>query len=272
MKRLVTIQDISCFGRCSTTVALPIISALGIETVTLPTAILSTHTGEFENYSFLPMTEEMHKIIEHWKEQKLEFDAIYVGYIGTVEQIDTVCDFIDYFKKDDTVVFVDPAMADNEKLYQGLKTEYVKAIKRLCQKADIIAPNIYEAMFLCEDECKKEHTYDEAVKMLKPLSMICDKIIITGIHKEDQIVTLGYDKKTDTITEKINSKIDGMYYGTGDIFSSVFIGTYIKGEPFKNAISKAVEFVDESIKNTVSEKEKYWYGINFEECLGSLTK
>ena len=271
MKRLVTIQDISCFGRCSTTVALPIISALGIETVTLPTAILSTHTGEFKNYSFLPLTSQMHKIINHWKEENISFDAIYVGYIGTVEQIDTVCEFIDYFKGENTVVFVDPAMADNKELYQGLKTEYVKAIKRLCKKADIIAPNIYEAMLLCDEECKKEHTYEEAVNMLKPLSLMCDKIIITGIHKDDTIITLGYDKKTDIITEKNNSKIEGMYYGTGDIFSSVFIGAYMNGAVFSECISKAVEFVEESIKNTVAESEKYWYGINFEECLDSLT-
>lgn len=272
MKRLVTIQDISCFGRCSSTVALPIISALGIETIILPTAILSTHTGEFENYSFLPLTDEMHKIINHWKELEITFDAIYVGYIGTIEQIDTVCDFIDYFKGENTKVFVDPAMADNEKLYQGLETGYVEAIKKLCKKADIIAPNIYEAMFLCGENNKKGHTYKEAMDILLPLSSLCDKVIITGIHKDDGIVTLGYDKNTETITKKVNSKVEGMYYGTGDIFSSVFIGTYINNIPFDECINKAVEFVEEAIKNTVDEKEKYWYGINFEKCLNSLTR
>lgn len=272
MKRLVTIQDISCFGKCSTTVALPIISALGIETVILPTAILSTHTGEFENYTFLSLTDEMERISEHWKKEKIEFDAIYVGYIGSVHQIDNICKFIDDFKGENTIVYVDPAMADNAKLYSGISHEYVQAIKKLLKKADIISPNIYEAMLLVNEECKSEYTHDDAKQILYSLKKLYDKSIITGIHLGDKIFSLGYDKESDEFIEVENKKIEGMFYGAGDIFASVFIGTYLRGLPFNEAISFADSFIQKCITKTLDEKEKYWYGINFEMCLDELTK
>ena len=272
MKRLVTIQDISCFGKCSSTVALPIISALGIETVILPTAILSTHTGEFENYTFLSLTDEMGKISTHWKDENIEFDAIYVGYIGSIQQIDIICEFIDNFRGENTIVYVDPAMADNAKLYSGISHEYVQATKKLLKKADIISPNIYEAMLLVDEECKSEYTHDEAKQILYSLGELCDKSIITGVHLGDKILTLGYDKTNDEFFEVENEKIEGMFYGTGDIFASVFIGTYLRGLPFPDAISSSDAFIQKCIIKTLDEKEKYWYGINFEMCLDELFK
>ena len=270
MKRLLTIQDISCFGKCSLTVALPIISALGIETVALPTALLSTHTGEFKDYTFLSLTEEMEKIIKHWKKENITFDAIYVGYIGSLHQVDVICNIIDIFKNDNTIVYVDPAMADNARLYSGLSEEYVSATRKLCKKADIISPNIYEAMLLANSGLDDKYSFDDANKILNEISNFCQKSIITGVHSGNDIYSLGFDASNNTYSTKKNKKIDGMFYGTGDVFASTFIGLYLNGFSFEKAISYADDFVQECIIATLDEKEKYWYGINFEKRLKKL--
>ena len=248
MKRIVTIQDISCFGRCSQTVAIPIISALGIETIPLPTAVLSTHTGEFKDYTFLPLCDEVKKITSHWKKEQLKFDAIYIGYIGSKSQAEFLIDFIDDFADENTVVYLDPAMADNAELYSGLDDEYVDIIRRLCANADIISPNIYEAMLLVNGECHKDYTDEDVEYIEKSITALCPKVIITGVHKNDEILTIGIDTTKNSKEIKKNKKIDGMFYGTGDIFSSVFIGCYIKGLGFYESISTADEFINECIK------------------------
>ena len=148
MKRIVTIQDISCFGKCSITVALPLISSMGVECAIIPTSILSTHTGGFEGFTFRDLSDDISKIAEHWKKYNIEFDAIYTGYLGSVEQINSVIDFIGDFKKENTIVFVDPAMADKGKLYTGFDSDFPSHMARLCAKADIIVPNITEASFM----------------------------------------------------------------------------------------------------------------------------
>jgi len=271
MKRIVTIQDISCFGKCSQTVAIPILSALGIETVPLPTAILSTHTGEFENYTFLPLCDEAQKISDHWKKQQIKFDAIYIGYIGSKAQAENLINFIDDFADENTVVFLDPAMADNGELYSGLDDEYVDIIRRLCANADIISPNIYEAMLLVNGVLQKDYDDKDIKNLSQSITALCPRVIITGIHKENKVLTFGIDTTNNTTATKENEKFDGMFYGTGDVFSSVFIGSYLKGLEFHNAIAFADDFIQECIKTTIPEKEKYWYGINFENCLSILT-
>ncbi|MBR3791760.1 MAG: pyridoxamine kinase [Clostridia bacterium] len=271
MKRIVTIQDISCFGKCSQTVAMPIISALGVETVPLPTAILSTHTGEFKDYSFLPLCDEVKKITEHWKKQQIKFDAIYIGYIGSKAQAEFLVDFIDDFADENTIVFLDPAMADNGEIYAGLDYEYIDIIRKLCSCADIIAPNIYEAMLLVDGEIYTDYDENDIERISKTITALCPKVIITGIHKDKKIATLGIDTVKNSSIIKENDKFDGMYYGTGDVFSSVFIGSYINGFDFHDAISFADDFIQECIKETLPDKEKYWYSINFEKCMHMLT-
>ncbi len=269
MKRLLSIQDISCFGRCSQTVALPIVSALGIETVILPTAVLSTHTGgDFKDYAFHTLESEMDRIVSHWRKLELKFDAIYVGYIGTVEQVRKVCALIDEFADGDTVVYVDPAMADNGELYSGLDFDYVMAIRELCTQADIISPNISEAMLLADGKCTHDYTKENAERIIPKLADISDKLIITGINSGSEILTIGTDKNGETV--KSSKIIEGIFYGTGDVFASSFIGSYLDGLPFDRAIAFAEDFVQECIMNTLPEREKYWYGINFEKCLGTL--
>lgn len=267
-KRLVTIQDISCFGKCSLTVALPVISSLGIETVVLPTAVLSTHTGEFEGYSFHSLYDEFEKIENHWKKLDLTFDAIYVGYIGSEKMIDKVAEFIDYFRKDATV-FIDPVMADGGKFYSGLDKSYAKKLSALCKKADIICPNFTEALILAGESPESENKNIE--KILKKLSEISKNVIITGIPDGSVMhtATCSSGNKINTIT--IPHK-KGPFYGSGDLFASAFIGMYINGYPLENASEFACEFVSDCIEKTLDEREKYWYGLKFEQSLKKLTE
>jgi len=271
-KRLVTIQDISCFGKCSITVALPVISALGIETVVLPTAVLSTHTGEFKNYTFHPLHNEFKGIISHWESLGIEFDAIYIGYIGSVELICAVSDFIDRFKKENTIVFIDPAMADNGKFYSGLDKDYAKKLSELCKKANIISPNMTEAMILSGNDPADYKSVDDIKGIAKKLSDICDNVIITGVHSNDSISTMSYEKENDNLFKAEKPLYDGVFYGSGDLFASAFIGMYLSGASLSTATKSASDFVNDCILKTLDEREKYWYGLKFEQSLSLLTE
>lgn len=269
-KRLVTIQDLSCFGKCSITAALPVISALGTEAVVLPTAVLSTHTGEFENYTFHPLYGEFGKITSHWESLGIKFDAIYIGYIGSEELIDAVNTFLDKFS-DDAVVFIDPAMADNGKFYSGLDENYANKLRNLCRRADIISPNITEAMILSENNPADYKTTPDTEKIARELSLLSDNVIITGIHNTESIQTIGYSKSTDSFCVADKPLRDGVFYGSGDLFSSAFIGMYLNGIAFDESVLKASEFVNDCIEKTLDEHNKYWYGLKFEQSLGILT-
>ena len=267
-KRLVTIQDISCFGKCSLTVALPVISSLGIETVVLPTAVLSTHTGEFEGYSFHSLCDEFEKIENHWKKLDLTFDAIYVGYIGSEKMIDKVAEFIDYFRKDATV-FIDPVMADGGKFYSGLDKSYAKKLSSLCKKADIICPNFTEALILSGEFPDSENKNIEEI--LKRLAEISKNVIITGIPDGSVMHTATYSfGKTPEMITIPHKK--GPFYGSGDLFASAFIGMYVNGYSLTKAASLACDFVSDCIEKTLDEREKYWYGLKFEQSLRKLTE
>ena len=269
-KRLVTIQDLSCFGKCSISVALPVISALGNETVVLPTAVLSTHTGEFSGYTFHPLYSEFSKVSEHWKKLGIVFDAIYIGYIGSEELIDAVNEFLDKFSEN-AVIFVDPAMADNGKFYSGLSLSYAKKLSKLCARADIISPNMTEAMILSGNDPAKYKDIRDASEIAKKLSSLSPNIIITGIHNESTISTLAYEKSSHKLTDNDNPLYDGTFYGSGDLFASAFIGMYINGLPLGEAVKKASDFVNDCIIKTLDEKDKYWYGLKFEQSLSILT-
>ena len=270
-KRLVTIQDLSCFGKCSITAALPVISALGTETVVLPTAVLSTHTGEFCNFTFHPLYNEFQKISDHWNELEIEFDAIYVGYIGSIDLIHAVSDFIDRFAKDNTTVFIDPAMADNGKFYSGLDENYAKELASLCKKAHIISPNMTEAMILSGLSPADYKKTVDIKEIVHSLTNICENVIITGVHNESTISTIAYKKGSDSITYADKPLYDGVFYGAGDLFSSAFIGMYINGASLSDATKNASDFVNDCIQKTLDEREKFWYGLKFEQSLGILT-
>lgn len=271
-KRILTVQDLSCLGKCSLGVALPVISALGIEAVALPTAVLSTHTGGFKNYTFCDLTEEMIKIQNHWQKLNLEFDAIYIGYLGSVRQLEIAESIIDTFRRDNTVIFVDPVMADNGALYDGFTMDFADEMMSLVKKADIICPNMTEACFLSKTEYRENgYGRDYIRELLEKLSAVCKKTIITGVNYDDNScgAVMLEDGK---LNEAFRKKTEGHFYGTGDLFAAAFIGELVIGGEITEALELAADFVTESIKKTLDEKERLWYGLKFEEALDVLIK
>lgn len=271
MKRIITIQDISCVGKCSLTVALPIISAMGVETAILPTAVLSTHTM-FKNFTCKDLTDQVKPIANHWKQENFSFDAVYTGYLGSFEQIDLMKEFFNQFKTESNILFVDPAMADNGKLYPAFDEAFAKHMATLCGKADIIVPNITEACFMTGMEYKTE--YDESyVKEL--LTRLCDlgaKIsILTGVSfEEGKTGVMGYDKEKDEYHYYCHDKHPVSYHGTGDIFSSTCVGAMMNGLDWKEATKVAADYTAECIRLTLEDPAKPWYGVNFEQAIPYL--
>ena len=272
MKRIVTIQDVSCFGKCSVTVALPLISAMGIECAIIPTSVLSTHTGGFEGFTFRDLSDDIPKIKNHWKKYNLKFDTIYTGYLGSVKQIDYTIDFIKDFKEKSTLLFVDPAMADKGRMYTGFDSEFPSHMARLCAHADIIVPNITEASFLTGIPYTEDYDEEHVRTLLKKLCAIgAKKAVITGISYEKS--TQGayfYDSEVDEYYYYRAENIDRNFHGTGDTFASVFCGAITKGFDIKHALEIAVDFTVECIKATLPEAENHKYGVKFEECIPSL--
>lgn len=272
MKRIVTIQDISCFGKCSITVALPLISSMGVECAIIPTSILSTHTGGFTGFTFRDLSEDIPKIAEHWQKYNIEFDAIYTGYLGSKEQIDSVIDFIDDFKKDNTLIFVDPAMADKGKLYTGFNSEFPSHMARLCAKADIIVPNITEASFMLDVPYTESYNEEYIKDMLKKLCALgCKKAILTGISfKEGTQGAVYYDSETDTYYSYFSEHINMNFHGTGDTFASVLVGGLVRGLDYEKALQLAVDFTVRCIKDTIPYAKEHSYATMFETTIPYL--
>lgn len=273
MKRIVTIQDISCFGKCSLTVALPIISAMGIEACCIPTAVLSTHTGGFTGYTYRDLTSDIPDIAAHWNSIHLNLDAVYTGYLGSFEQIKIVSDFFDTFKTDNNLLIVDPVMGDKGKFYAGFTNEFANEMKKLCQKADVIIPNLTEAALLLGEEYT-ESGYDEGFikNMLIRLSRLGSKIvIITGVSFDASSQgVMSYNSETGEFFSYFSDNIPGYFHSTGDVFSSTLAGALVKDCDMGKAIKIAVDFTVECIKNTIGYEKEHWYGVKFEECLPSL--
>lgn len=268
MKRIMTVQDISCVGKCSLTVALPIISAAGVETAILPTAVLSTHTA-FKSFTFRDLTDEIQPISDMLLELGIDFDAVYTGYLGSYRQLSLVGDFIERFKRDDTFVLIDPVMADNGKLYKGFTEEFAGNMAKLAAKADLIVPNITEASFMLGIPYKPE--YDEAYIrwLLKELTGLgCPRAALTGISfEENKIGVYYYDSTSDTYFSYFNEKLPVAYHGTGDIYASATLGAVMSGMDIPTSLAVAVDFTLECMKMTESDPVHRFYGVNFESAL-----
>lgn len=273
MKRIITIQDISCVGKCSLTVALPIISATGVEAAILPTAVLSTHTM-FQDFTCKDLTDQIAPIAKHWKQEAFTFDAVYTGYLGSFEQIDLMKEFFDQFKTESNILFVDPAMADNGKLYPAFDEAFAKHMATLCGKADIIVPNITEAAFMTGMEYRTEYNEDYIKEMLKRLCALGAKIsILTGVgFVEGKTGVMGYDKEKDEYHYYCHDKLPVSYHGTGDIFSSTCVGAMMNGLDWKEATKVAADYTAECIRLTLEDPAKPWYGVNFEQAIPYLIK
>lgn len=265
MKRIVTIQDISCVGKCSLTVALPIISAMGIETAVIPTAVLSTHTA-FKNFTYRDLTGDLPKIAKHWKQEKFNFDGIYTGYLGSIEQIDILKEFFKQFKTPDNFIFIDPVMADNGKLYAGFDANFVKEMKKLCKMADIIVPNLTEASYMLEKEYKEIYSEQEIKDILIELSNLGPKyVVLTGVSfKDNKLGVMSYNKETNEFFTYFNEKIPTKYHGTGDIFASTLVGAITNNNTLEEGLKIAVDYVWETINDTYKTNKKDAYGVNFE--------
>ena len=270
-KKVLTIQDISCVGQCSLTVALPIISACGIETCVLPSAVLSTHTAGFKGYTFRDLTDDMPAIKDHWVKEGIGFDAIYTGYLGSTKQIDYVSDIFEATAKDGCVKIVDPAMADNGKLYPGFDGEFVEAMKSLCAKADYVVPNVTEACFLTGIEYKEVSVYsreyvDALLKGLVELG--CKNVIFTGIaYREGHTGVVVLENGEYSYYE--HEKLAGGCHGTGDVYASAFVGALVRGKNAYEAASIAADYTLDCIRYTQS-LDNHWYGAAFEPVLPKL--
>ncbi len=268
-KRVLTIQDISCVGQCSLTVALPIISACGIETAVLPSAVLSTHTAGFSGYTFRDLTDDMPKIKEHWEKENIKFDAIYTGYLGSTKQIDYVADIFASAAKSDSRLIVDPAMADNGNLYHGFDAEFVEAMKGLCAKADYVVPNITESCFLTGVEYKTEYDRAYVDLLIEKLTDIgCKNIILTGIsYQEGKTGVVVYENGQYSYYE--HDLLGKGCHGTGDIYASAFVGALTRGKSAFDAAKIAADYAVECIKMT-AQLDNHWYGAAFEPALPKL--
>lgn len=262
-----TVQDISCVGKCSLTVALPIISAAGVEAGVLPTAVLSTHTA-FPKFTFCDLTDEIQKISDTFLDLDIDFDAIYTGYLGSFEQLRLVEDFIDRFG-DKAKVVIDPVMADNGKLYTGFTPEFARSMAKLCAKADLIVPNLTEASFMLGIPYNPDYDESYVREVLKKLTTLGAKsAALTGISfNENEIGVYFYDRETDTYYSYFNEKLPAAFHGTGDIYASATLGAMMRGFTVPEALSIAVDFTLLTMKKTLADPSHRFYGVNFEEAL-----
>jgi len=268
-KRILTIQDISCFGQCSLTVALPILSACGIETVILPSAVLSTHTAGFNGFTFRDLTDDIPQIQQHWQKEGICFDGIYTGYLGSTKQVGYVKNILETMGNDNCIKVVDPAFADNGMLYSIFDNAYVEAMKTLVVDADVLVPNISEACFLTNTLYKEN--YDEAYigELLNKLSALgCSKIVLTGVsyNPENTGIAVFENGK---ISYYEHERISKGCHGTGDVYASAFTGALMRGNSIFESAKIAADYTVLCIKNTQNDIN-HWYGVKFETALHDL--
>ena len=284
MKRVLTVQDISCVGKCSLTAAIPVISAMGIEVCPLPTAILSNHTA-FSSFSFLDLTDKIPEILNEWKKQGFHFDAIYTGYLGSIKQIDLVHKILDEFAQNDTLVVIDPCMADNGKLYTGFSQDFVKQMAKLCGRANVILPNMTEACFLVNQDYDFLAQTNESITkvMAKLLSLGAKQVILKGVEFSKEKIGVAYcsqklfdnnfstnENNMEDMNIYFHHRYDENFHGTGDVFASAVTGALVLKKDIKDAVKIACDFVQESIECTLLNPNYNWYGVDFESALRNL--
>lgn len=273
MKRIVSIQDVSCLGKCSLTVALPIISAMGVECSIVPTAVLSTHTM-FSGFTCKDLTDQIEPIAAHWKESGLGFDAVYTGYLASAEQIDYVCAFFDAFRQEGGMVVVDPVMADNGKLYPAFGPDFPAQMARVCAKADLILPNLTEASLLTGLPYRTEQDEGYIKELLQALAALGPRYVaLTGVSFEpDKLGVMYYDKVTGQYGSYFTQRLPASFHGTGDIFASTCVGALTRGLPLGDALALAADYTVESIRLTLESPDANWYGVEFERAIPYLVQ
>lgn len=273
MKRVLTIQDISCIGKCSLTVALPILSALGLETAVLPTAVLSTHTM-FREPVLMDLTDQITPIADHWEREGFTFEAIYTGYLASARQIELVCALFRRFRKENTLLFVDPAMADNGSLYAGFDLAFVEEMKKLCREADLIVPNLTEASLLTGIPYQEQPDEALARRLLEGLSRLGPRfVVLTGYSPApDRVGVLSRDCLSGQDFTYVTEKLPVSYHGTGDIFASVVLGGLENGLDLSAALKLACDYVRDTVRATMRNPGSRSYGVDFETTLPGLIR
>lgn len=272
MKRIVTIQDISCVGKCSLTVALPVISACGVEASVIPTAMLSAHTA-FNDFTFCDLTEEIEPVAQHLKKEGITFDAIYTGYLGSFRQLELMHKFIDDFRTENNIVFIDPVMGDHGSLYPGFTQKFANSMARLCSRADVIVPNLTEACFMLKEEYIGSGYSEDYIKnILRKLSALgCKNVVLTGVSfNENQLGVMAYTSESDTFFSYFTEKERLSFPGTGDVFSSACVGALMRDFSLEKALEIAVNFTLEAIRASIRDPDHRWYSVNFEEAIPVL--
>ena len=272
--RVAAIHDLSGFGRCSLTVAIPVLSAMGLQCCPLPTAFLSTHTGGFEGFSFLDMTDEMSRAAAHWKTLDMDFKCIYSGFLGSERQIQIVTEFIRAFRERDTVVVVDPVMGDHGKLYQTYTPGMCEGMAHLAEQADVIVPNLTEAALLLGLPYEELPTSESGCReIVERLSLNGRRgVVLTGASTAPELTgAMCFDAKTGQVHSIQVDRVPREFYGTGDVFASVLAGALVKGVTLPDATRQAVEFVRACAQRTAEQNLPIREGVDFEPLLGLLT-
>lgn len=268
-KRILTIQDISCVGQCSLTVALPILSACGLETAILPSAVLSTHTAGFSGFTVRDLAGDMPAINAHWVKEGIKFEAVYTGYLGSEDQIDYVKNIFDTTLTEDGLRIVDPAMGDYGKLYPAFDASYANAMKRLCAVADVVIPNITEACYLTDTEYRETYdtTYIDGLTQ-KMMDMGAKTVVLTGVsYREGRTGIVVRTATENRYYEHI--RFERSCHGTGDVYASAFVGALMNGKTAYDAAAIAAEYTLACMRNTQTDPD-HWYGVKFEPMLGEL--
>ncbi len=271
--RVAAIHDLSGFGKCSLTVALPVLSACGVEVTCLPTAVLSTHTGGLTGYTFRDLTDDMTPTYKHWKSLDIPFDALYSGYLGSLAQIDIVRDIFNAFRTDESLILVDPVMADNGKLYPLFTHDMARGMAKLSGGADIVVPNLTEAAFMLgEDFREGPYTEGYLKDMCKKLCALGPRMaVLTGVYfKDNELGACCYDARTGEFAVYLTARVPGSYHGTGDVYGSVLLGALLNGYSLANAMKTATDFTYECILRSHEQKTDNRYGVDFERGLWKL--
>ncbi|MFZ7103036.1 MAG: pyridoxamine kinase [Peptococcaceae bacterium] len=274
VNRVAAIHDLSGFGRSSLAVVIPILSTMGLQVCSLPTAVLSTHTGGFEGYSFVDLTDSMQEFIQHWKSLKIDFDCIYSGFLGSSKQINLISDFIDDFSGNHPLVVIDPVMGDNGKLYSTMDDEMVKKMRGLIKKADIITPNFTEAAFLLGEKYETDIFQEGIKEWLVRLSELGPQtVIITSVPESKaskNTSVIAYNREDERFWKVSCVYIPAHYPGTGDVFTSVIVGSLLQGDSLPIALDRGVQFITAAIRASYGNKYPEREGVLLERVLDNL--
>lgn len=269
MKRIASIQDFSCIGSCSQTIALPVLSAMGVECVALPTALLSAHTA-FDGFVSLDLTPQLPAIMAHWRAMHLRFDAVYTGYLASAEQVGLVGALLDGMDERPALTLIDPVMGDNGALYAGFSDSFPQAMRALCGRADVLTPNVTEACLLTGTAYSPVQDAAQTRRLLERLLELgCRAAVLTGLRVDGDMAVAALQRDgTGTLVR--TSYIPEVFHGTGDLFASTCAGALVQGAPLERAVRLAADYVALTLRRTVQAPDRRWYGVNFQETLPEL--